>query len=100
MTNENWGFETKQIHAGHQPDPTTGATATPIYQTTSFQFDDADHAADLFALAKIGNIYTRIQNPTQAVVETKIAALEGAPDTAVGLPGALELASGQSASLF
>ena len=100
MTNENWGFETKQIHAGHHPDPTTGATATPIYQTTSFQFDDADHAADLFALAKIGNIYTRIQNPTQAVVETKIAALEGAPDTAVGLPGALELASGQSASLF
>ena len=100
MINENWGFETKQIHAGHRPDPTTGATATPIYQTTSFQFNDADHAANLFALSEMGNIYTRIMNPTQAVVEAKVAALEGAPDTAVGLPGALELASGQSASLF
>ncbi len=100
MTNKNWGFETTQIHAGHRPDPTTGATATPIYQTTSFQFNDADHAANLFALSEIGNIYTRIMNPTQAVVEAKVAALEGAPDTAVGLPGALELASGQSASMF
>lgn len=100
MSKDSWGFETKQIHAGHRPDPTTGATATPIYQTTSFQFNDADHAANLFALSEIGNIYTRIMNPTQAVVEAKVAALEGAPDTAVGLPGALELASGQSASLF
>ena len=100
MTNENWGFETKQIHAGHMPDPTTGATATPIYQTTSFQFRDTDHAAALFALTEMGNIYTRIQNPTQAVVEAKVAALEGAPDTAVGLPGALEVSSGQSASLM
>lgn len=100
MTNENWGFETKQIHAGHTPDPTTGATATPIYQTTSFQFNDTDHAANLFALAEIGNIYTRIQNPTQEAVEAKVAALEGAPDTAVGLPGALQVSSGQSASLM
>lgn len=100
MTKESWGFETKQIHAGHQPDPTTGATATPIYQTTSFQFDDTDHAANLFALTEIGNIYTRIMNPTQAAVEAKVAALEGAPDTAVGLPGALQVSSGQSASLM
>lgn len=100
MTNENWGFETKQIHAGHRPDPTTGATATPIYQTTSFQFNDTDHAANLFALTEIGNIYTRIQNPTQEAVEAKVAALEGAPDTAVGLPGALQVSSGQSASLM
>ncbi len=100
MANDSWGFETKQIHAGHAPDPTTGATATPIYQTTSYQFNDTDHAANLFALAEIGNIYTRIQNPTQAAVEAKVAALEGAPDTAVGLPGALEVSSGQSATLM
>ncbi|HET8930416.1 MAG TPA: PLP-dependent transferase [Acidimicrobiales bacterium] len=100
MEHESWGFETKQIHAGHAPDPTTGATATPIYQTTSYQFNDTDHAAALFALTEMGNIYTRIQNPTQAAVEAKIAALEGAPDTAVGLPGALHVSSGQSASLM
>ncbi len=100
MTNDNWGFETKQIHAGAQPDPTTGATATPIYQTTSYQFRDTEHAANLFALAEIGNIYTRIMNPTQGVVEARVAALEGAPDTAVGLPGALEVSSGQAATTF
>lgn len=100
MTKDTWGFETKQIHAGHAPDPTTGATATPIYQTTSYQFNDTDHAAALFALTEIGNIYTRIQNPTQEAVEAKVAALEGAPDTAVGLPGALQVSSGQSASLM
>ncbi|MEO9224647.1 MAG: bifunctional o-acetylhomoserine/o-acetylserine sulfhydrylase [Acidimicrobiales bacterium] len=98
MTNEQWGFETKQIHAGQQADPTTGAVAAPIYQTTAYQFRDAEHAANLFALSEMGNIYTRIMNPTEGVVEARIAALEGAPDTAVGLPGALQVASGQSAT--
>ena len=94
---EQWGFDTRQIHAGAEPDPTTGARATPIYQTTAYQFRDSDHAANLFALAEIGNIYTRIMNPTQGVLEGRIASLEGAPDTAVGLPGALVVASGQAA---
>lgn len=94
---ENWGFETKQIHAGQEPDPTTGARAVPIYQTTSYQFRNAEHAANLFALSEIGNIYTRLMNPTTGVLEARLAALEGAPDTAVGLPGALAVASGQSA---
>jgi O-acetylhomoserine (thiol)-lyase len=98
MTDANWGFETRQVHAGAAADPTTGAVVTPIYQTTAYQFRDSKHAADLFALGEIGNIYTRIMNPTQAVVEARVAALEGAPDTAVGLPGALALASGQAAS--
>ncbi|MGI8754520.1 MAG: O-acetylhomoserine aminocarboxypropyltransferase/cysteine synthase family protein, partial [Acidimicrobiales bacterium] len=97
MTNDNWGFETRQIHAGQEPDPTTGARAVPIYQTTSYQFRDSEHAANLFALAEIGNIYTRIMNPTQGVVEARVAALEGATETAVGLPGALAVASGQAA---
>jgi O-acetylhomoserine (thiol)-lyase len=70
------GFDTLAIHAGAQPDPATGARATPIYQTTSFVFDDVKHAADLFALRAFGNIYTRIMNPTQAVLEAKVAALE------------------------
>ncbi len=100
MTNETWGFETKQIHAGQAPDPATGAVAVPIYQTTSYQFRDTEHASNLFALAEIGNIYTRIMNPTQGVVEARLAALEGAPDTAVGLPGALALSSGQAAETF
>jgi O-acetylhomoserine (thiol)-lyase len=100
MTDDAWGFETRQIHAGAAPDPTTGARATPIYQTTSYQFRDSEHAANLFALAEIGNIYTRIMNPTQAVVEGTIAALEGATPTAVGLPGALAVASGQSAEML
>lgn len=95
---DTWGFETRQIHAGAEPDAATGARATPIYQTTAYQFRDSDHAANLFALSEIGNIYTRIMNPTQAVVEGRIASLEGAPDTAVGLPGALAVASGQSAA--
>ncbi|HPU40074.1 MAG TPA: bifunctional o-acetylhomoserine/o-acetylserine sulfhydrylase [Microthrixaceae bacterium] len=94
---DDWGFATRQIHAGAEADPTTGARATPIYQTTAYQFRDSKHAADLFALAEIGNIYTRIMNPTQAVAEARIASLEGAPDTAVGLPGALVVASGQAA---
>ena len=71
------GFETLAIHAGAAPDPTTGARATPIYQTTSFVFDDVDHAASLFNLQVFGNIYTRITNPTTAVLEERVAALEG-----------------------
>ncbi|MBN9174101.1 MAG: aminotransferase class V-fold PLP-dependent enzyme, partial [Microbacterium sp.] len=90
---ENWRFETTQIHAGAQPDPTTKARATPIYQTTSYVFDNSDHAANLFALAEFGNIYTRIQNPTQDVVEQRIAALEGGT-------GALLVSSGQAAETF
>ncbi|NQX12792.1 bifunctional o-acetylhomoserine/o-acetylserine sulfhydrylase [Microbacteriaceae bacterium VKM Ac-2855] len=91
MTDQSqWQFETKQIHSGAQPDPTTHARATPIYQTTSYVFDNAEHAKNLFALAEFGNIYTRIQNPTQAVVEERVAALEGGT-------GALLLASGQAA---
>jgi O-acetylhomoserine (thiol)-lyase len=89
----DWKFETKQVHTGAQPDPTTNARATPIYQTTSYVFNSAQHAQNLFALAEFGNIYTRIQNPTQAVVEERVAALEGGT-------GALLLASGQSASTF
>jgi len=85
-----WSFETKQIHAGAAPDPTTGARATPVYQTTSFVFRDTRHAADLFALAEPGNIYTRIHNPTTDVFEQRIAALEGRV-------GAVALASGQAA---
>ena len=73
----NWSFETKQIHAGQQPDPTTNARALPIYQTTSYVFDNVAHAAALFGLAEPGNIYTRIGNPTTDVVEQRIAALEG-----------------------
>jgi len=90
---ENWKFETQQIHAGAQPDPTTGARATPLYQTTAFVFRDTDHAADLFSLAEPGNIYTRIMNPTQQVAEERIAALEGGT-------GALLVASGQAAESF
>ncbi|MGX1089842.1 O-acetylhomoserine (thiol)-lyase [Streptomyces albogriseolus] len=85
-----WSFETKQVHAGAEPDPTTGARATPIYQTTSFVFRDIQHAADLFALAEPGNIYTRIHNPTQDVFEQRIAALEGGV-------AAVALSSGQAA---
>ena len=77
MSEQDYGFDTRAIHAGAQPDPATGARATPIYQTTAFVFDDTQHAADLFALRAFGNIYTRIMNPTQAVLESKVAALEG-----------------------
>jgi O-acetylhomoserine (thiol)-lyase len=93
-----WGFETRQIHAGQEPDPTTGARAVPIYQTTSYQFRDSDHAANLFALSEMGNIYTRIMNPTQGVLEARLSALEGGTATAVGIPGALVVASGQAAN--
>ena len=71
------GFNTLAIHAGAHPDPATGARATPIYQTTSFVFENVDHAAALFNLETFGNIYTRINNPTQAVLEERVAALEG-----------------------
>jgi O-acetylhomoserine (thiol)-lyase len=94
---EHWGFETKQIHAGSEPDPTTGARAVPIYQTTSYQFRDSTHAANLFALAEVGNIYTRIMNPTQAAFEARVNALEGGCTTAIGIPGTLATASGQAA---
>ena len=86
-------FETLAIHAGAQPDPATGARATPIYQTTSFVFDDVDHAASLFGLQQFGNIYTRIMNPTQAVLEERVAALEGGT-------AALAVASGHAAQMI
>jgi O-acetylhomoserine (thiol)-lyase len=95
---ENWGFETKQIHVGGDPDPATGARAVPIYQTTSFEFRDTEHAANLFALAEVGNIYTRIMNPTQGALEARLSALEGGCTTAIGIPGALAVASGQAAA--
>jgi O-acetylhomoserine (thiol)-lyase len=85
-----WGFETRQIHAGAAADSATGARATPLYQTTSYQFRDSAHAANLFALAEFGNIYTRLMNPTTAVFEARVAALEGGV-------GALATSSGQSA---
>ncbi|MCH9735637.1 MAG: bifunctional o-acetylhomoserine/o-acetylserine sulfhydrylase [Actinomycetia bacterium] len=88
-----WAFETKQIHAGQTPDTATNARALPIYQTTSYTFDSTDHAAALFGLAEPGNIYTRIMNPTQDVVEQRIAALEGGV-------AALLLSSGQAAETF
>ncbi|TVR27033.1 MAG: bifunctional o-acetylhomoserine/o-acetylserine sulfhydrylase [Ilumatobacter sp.] len=94
---DQWGFETKQIHVGGDPDEATGARAVPIYQTTSYQFRDTDHAANLFALGEVGNIYTRIMNPTQAALEARVNALEGGCTTAIGIPGALATASGQSA---
>jgi O-acetylhomoserine (thiol)-lyase len=86
----SWGFETRQIHAGAAPDPTTGARATPIYQTTAYAFRDTEHAANLFGLTEMGNIYTRIMNPTQDVLEQRIASLEGGV-------AALVVASGQAA---
>jgi O-acetylhomoserine (thiol)-lyase len=93
MTDRPPGFSTLAIHAGAQPDPTTGARATPIYQTTSFVFEDVDHAASLFGLQTFGNIYTRIGNPTSAVLEERVAALEG------GTAG-LAVASGHAAQVI
>ncbi|HEY7646548.1 MAG TPA: O-acetylhomoserine aminocarboxypropyltransferase [Hyphomicrobiales bacterium] len=94
MTQERQpGFDTLAIHAGAQPDPTTGARVTPIYQTTSYVFDNVDHAAALFNLETFGNIYTRIGNPTQSVLEARIAALEGGT-------AALAAASGHGAQLL
>ena len=93
MTASNPGFSTLAVHAGAQADPTTGARATPIYQTTSYVFNDADHAAALFGLRQFGNIYTRIMNPTQAVLEERVAALEGGA-------AALAVASGHAAQML
>jgi O-acetylhomoserine (thiol)-lyase len=93
MTDHQPGFNTLAIHAGAQPDPTTGARVTPIYQTASYVFDNAEHAASLFALEAFGNIYTRIMNPTQAVLEARVAALEGGT-------AALAAASGHAAQLL
>lgn len=93
MSNSDWSFETKQIHAGQQPDPTTGARALPLYQTTSYQFRDTEHAANLFGLAELGNIYTRLMNPTQDAVEQRLAALEGGV-------AALLVSSGSAATTF
>lgn len=86
-------FETLQLHAGQEPDPTTGARAVPIYQTTSYAFENAQQGADRFALREFGNIYTRIQNPTTDVFEKRIAALEGGV-------AALAVASGQAAQFI
>jgi O-acetylhomoserine (thiol)-lyase len=93
MTDQGPGFSTLAIHAGARPDPTTGARVTPIYQTTSFVFDDVDHAAALFGLQAFGNIYTRITNPTSAVLEERVAALEGGP-------AGLAVASGHAAQVL
>src|SRR5438270_1791744 len=88
-----FGFNTRALHAGYQPDPTTHARAVPIYQSTSFVFDDSDDAAALFALQKFGNIYTRIMNPTTAVLEERVASLEN------GVAG-LAMSSGQASQFI
>ncbi|HEY9065410.1 MAG TPA: O-acetylhomoserine aminocarboxypropyltransferase/cysteine synthase family protein [Burkholderiaceae bacterium] len=93
MTQANWRFETLSVHAGYRPDPTTKAVAVPLFQTVAYAFDNAQHGADLFDLKVPGNIYTRIMNPTQDVLEQRLAALEG------GI-GALALASGQAAVTY
>src|SRR6516162_7061459 len=93
MSHQTKHPETLALHAGWRRDPATNAVAVPIYQTTSYQFDSAEHAADLFGLRQLGNIYTRIMNPTQDAFEKRIAAVEGGV-------GALALASGQAASAF
>ena len=93
MTDRLPGFATLAVHAGAQPDPTTGARVTPIYQTTSFVFNDADHAASLFGLQAFGNIYTRIGNPTNAVLEERVASLEGGT-------AAVAVASGHAAQVI
>jgi len=90
---QHWKFETQAVHAGYTPDPTTKAMAVPIYQTVAYAFDNAQHGADLFDLKVVGNIYTRIMNPTQNVLEVRVAALEG------GIAG-LALASGQAAITY
>src|SRR5436309_15730912 len=91
-SDHTFGFDTLSVHAGQRPDPATGARAMPIYQTTSFIFDDTDHAAHLFALQRFGNIYTRIMNPTTAAFEERVAALESGT-------GAVATASGMAAQM-
>ncbi|RYE85044.1 MAG: bifunctional O-acetylhomoserine aminocarboxypropyltransferase/cysteine synthase, partial [Hyphomicrobiales bacterium] len=93
MTVESKNPETQGLHAGWRSDPTTGSVAVPIYQTTSYQFEDSEHAADLFALKRLGNIYTRLGNPTTDVLEKRVAALEGGA-------AALAVASGQTATAY
>jgi O-acetylhomoserine (thiol)-lyase len=93
LSDTHYRFDTTAVHGGHAGDPTTKARAVPIYQTTSYTFDDAEHAGRLFALQEFGNIYTRIMNPTSDVLEQRVAALEGGV-------GALALASGQAANIF
>src|SRR3954468_9215865 len=92
-TEREWGFRTRAIHAGAHPEPVTGARAVPIFQTTSFVFEDTADAADLFDLQKYGNGYTRISNPTVAAFEERVASLEG------GI-GAVATSSGQSAEFL
>jgi O-acetylhomoserine (thiol)-lyase len=89
-TDRKFGFNTRQLHAGQEPDPTTNSRAVPIYQTTAYQFNSSEHAANLFALKEFGNIYTRIMNPTNDVFEQRVADLEGGV-------GALAVASGHAA---
>src|ERR1700710_3100568 len=90
-SSRKYGFATQQLHAGQVADATTGSRAVPIYQTTSYQFRDTEHAANLFALKELGNVYTRIGNPTTDILEQRVAALEGGA-------AALAVASGQAAS--
>src|SRR4030066_71868 len=85
-----FGFAPRQLHAGYSPDPITGSSAVPLYQTTSYQFKNTEHAANLFALKELGNIYTRLMNPTHDVLEQRITALEGGA-------ASVALASGTSA---
>src|SRR3954467_15152163 len=89
----NFGFETRSVHAGAAPDPTTGARTTPIYQTTAYVFDDVDHAASLFNLQTFGYIYSRLTNPTVSVLEERLANLEGGR-------GCVGCASGHAAQLL
>src|ERR671935_812457 len=93
MSDRPWGFRTRALHAGGRPDPATGARAVPIYQTTSFVFEDTLEAATLFALQKFGNVYSRIANPTVAAFEERMASLEG------GI-GAVATSSGQAAEFL
>src|SRR3954452_61852 len=93
MSQQKFRFETLQVHAGQEPDPVTHSRAVPIYQTTSYVFDSAEHAANLFGLKEFGNIYTRIMNPTTDVFEKRVAALEGGV-------AALATASGQAAQFL
>src|SRR5690606_10494371 len=93
MSQEKQHIDTLAVHAGQVPDPTTGSRAVPIYQTTSYVFEDAQHAADLFALRAFGNIYTRLMNPTNDVLEKRLAAMHGGT-------GCVSTASGQSAIFY
>src|ERR1043165_6702245 len=91
-TTRKFGFATRQLHAGYEPDPVTGSFAIPIYQTAAYDLQSTEHAAQLFALQETGHIYTRISNPTTSVFEQRIASLEGGV-------GAIETSSGQSAQM-